>query len=91
MKRFFQSLTMPCEGYTELMSASMDSDLSRLDRFAVRLHTIYCKGCRRYRKQIMQLRRMMGRLDETVQPADEMKLRPEARERMLAALRRKEP
>jgi len=44
MTRFLRFLFMPCEGYTELMSASMDTELSRLDRIAVWLHAVYCLG-----------------------------------------------
>lgn len=91
MRRFFQFLFMPCEGYTELISAAMDGDLSSLDHVAVRLHSTYCKSCRRYRKQIMQLRLMLSRLDENIQHAGETQLTSEARERILIALRRETP
>lgn len=89
MRRFFQFLFMPCEGYTELLSASMDTKLSRLDRFAVRLHTLYCRSCARYRKQIIQLRRVLRGLDDV--PAGDAVLDDDARRRMLAALRREQP
>ena len=91
MRRFFQFLFMPCEGYMELVSAAMDTELSRLDRFAVRLHTTYCKGCRRYRKQALQLRHMLERLDENIQHSGQMQLTARARERILLALRRNAP
>lgn len=83
-----QCLFMPCEGYTELISASMDADLSRLDRFAVRLHATFCKGCRRYRKQVLQLRDMLRHIDENLRNSDAMQLTAEARDRILLALRR---
>ncbi len=91
MRRFFQFLFMPCEGYTELISASMDTDLSRLDRFAVRLHALFCKGCRRYRKQMLQLRSMLRHIDENVRHSDALKLTAESRDRILLALRRETP
>ena len=91
MTRFLQFLFMPCEGYTELISASMDTDLSRLDRCAVRLHATFCKGCRRYRMQVMQLRRMLRNIDENIQQADPLQLNSEARQRILLALRRDRP
>ena len=91
MRRFFQFLFMPCEGYTELISASMDGDLSRLDRVAVRLHSTYCKSCRRYRKQVMQLRLMLQRLDESMPHAGDTQLTTQARERILRTLRRETP
>jgi len=91
MKRFFQFLFMPCEGYTELLSASMDTRLSRLDRVAVRLHTIYCRSCARYRKQIRQLQCVLRGLDDVPPAAGNAVLDDDARRRMLAALRRERP
>ena len=88
MRRFFQFLFMPCEGYAELISTSMDTDMSRLDRCAARLHAIYCRSCRRYRKQVMQLRRMWRRIDENIQHFGPFQLTAEARKRILLALRR---
>ncbi len=86
MKRFFQFLFMPCEGYTELISASMDTDLTRLDRCAVRIHATFCKGCRQYRKQIMQLRIMLRSVDEKMPCIESMQLDDQARSRLLNAL-----
>lgn len=82
---------MSCDGDTDLFSASMDTDLSRLDRFAVRLHATFCKGCRRYRKQVLQLRQMLRSIDETMQNSDALKLPAESRQRMLLALRSDTP
>ncbi len=88
MRRIFHFLFMPCEGHTELISASMDRNLSRSERYALRLHLLYCSGCRRFRKQVAQLRRMFECVDKETNHADTLRLSVEARERILLTLRR---
>jgi hypothetical protein len=43
---------LKCEESTRLVSESMDHDLTPAKRWAVRLHAISCRSCRRFRKQI---------------------------------------
>jgi anti-sigma factor RsiW len=71
----------------ELLSALMDGHVSPTDRFAVRLHTLYCRACGRYRKQILKLRRMLRAIDESGwTAAGEAVLTAEARDRILQNL-----
>ena len=64
---------MNCKQATRLMSEEMDRDLAPGDRLALRLHTLLCAGCARYREQMRFLRqacRQQVAADETV-AADE--------------------
>lgn len=60
-------LNLPCEGLTQLASESLDRDLGRLERVALRSHLIYCAPCRRYVRQIrilrLALRHLAARLE----------------------------
>jgi hypothetical protein len=47
---------------THLASESLDRDLDRLERLALRLHLLYCAGCRRYARQIQLIRSALRRL-----------------------------
>jgi hypothetical protein len=47
---------MNCKQATRLMSQEMDRDLAAGDRLALRLHTLLCSGCARYREQMAFLR-----------------------------------
>ncbi len=49
-------LTLRCEQSTQIVSDSLDRDLSFAERWAVRLHYIGCWSCRRFGRQIRQLR-----------------------------------
>ncbi|MCO6439434.1 MAG: hypothetical protein J5J06_20280 [Phycisphaerae bacterium] len=84
MKRFFQLLFMPCEGIAGLTDGLHDRRLSRTERFAVRFHTLYCRACRRYRKQLVQLRRILHADAGT--PVPDLRLREDARERIIRAV-----
>ena len=52
-------LNMPCRGMTRLASESLDRDLGRFERVALRAHLGYCSPCRRYFRQIRALTRLL--------------------------------
>lgn len=47
---------MTCKEAVRLMSEEMDRELAGGQRFALRLHTLICLGCHRYRQQMSFLR-----------------------------------
>ncbi len=49
-------LNGPCRDMTALISRSMDERLGFWERFGYKLHLLYCRACRRYRKQLVTLR-----------------------------------
>lgn len=90
-KELWRILNLPCEGMARLASESLDRDLSRLERFPLRLHLIYCAACRRYLRQLRVLRDVMRRLAtslETGEPLPGPSLPREVRERIQDALRK---
>ena len=56
LRGFWNLMDLPCEGMSRLASESLDRDLGPLERFALRLHQSYCRGCQRYGKQLRFLR-----------------------------------
>ncbi len=84
-------LTLTCEQSTRLVSESLDRDLPRGERWAVRLHALCCRSCRRYRRQILFLREAVRRgapEPDTSTPVAGASLTPGARERIKRALGR---
>ncbi|MCA1685854.1 MAG: zf-HC2 domain-containing protein [Planctomycetia bacterium] len=55
-------MNLPCREMSRLASESLDRDLSRLERIALRSHSLYCSACRRYARQIVTLRDALRRL-----------------------------
>ena len=79
-------LTLPCSEAARLSSESLDRTIPSHDRLAVRLHTLACRSCRRYRRQLLMIRKITiqaaGQLSTSV-PA----LPDEARERIKRAIK----
>ncbi len=78
---------LSCKEVSELVSQSLDRQLSLRERLGVRVHLMMCRMCRRYRRQITFIskatRQLLGRRSPTTLP-------PEARERIEEALKRQE-
>ena len=84
-RRLWHLLNLPCEEVSELSSQALDRPLARSERLAVRLHTLYCSACRRFRRQLAFLRRVLRRLADA-DPAGPS-LPPEARDRIVRQMR----
>jgi hypothetical protein len=56
-----------CREATKLMSLSLDRDLTRRERLALRFHTMMCRPCQRCQAQFA----LLHRLSETPPKADE--------------------
>jgi len=78
-------LNLPCEGISRLASESLDRDLGPMERIALRSHILYCKACRRYRRQIeylrLAMRKLAGGLEEGI-PSSAPRLPVDVRERI---------
>jgi hypothetical protein len=62
LSEFVRLINRPCRDMTALLSKAMDADLPFRERFAYKLHLLYCTGCRRYRKQLLKLRGTLRRV-----------------------------
>jgi hypothetical protein len=73
----------------------VDRELPLLDRVGLRLHLFLCGACRRYRRSIDMLRRLMSAAAETSPPSGEDGpsdgLPTAAKERILRKLQGKSP
>jgi predicted anti-sigma-YlaC factor YlaD len=90
LKDCWHLLNVRCEGMSRLASESLDRDLTRLERLALRAHIVYCSACRRYLRQIELLkaaaRGWAARL-ETDTPAAGPRLPEDIREAIKRSLR----
>ena len=60
-REIWRLLNLPCQGMTRLASESLDRDLGRVERVALRTHLLICAPCRRYFKQIKILGQTLRR------------------------------
>jgi hypothetical protein len=77
---------LSCKEVTLLASKALDTRLGWGERLGLRLHLLYCQGCRRFRQQIEFLRQAARRDDAPW--ADDVRLPEAARTRIRVALRR---
>ena len=81
---------LSCKQATELMSASVDGEVSLYQRFALRLHLFMCKLCSRRWKQMLFVKDAMHICSERAEEVDFMpdhSLSPEACDRIKNSLR----
>ncbi|CAN5825075.1 hypothetical protein BH11PLA1_BH11PLA1_00700 [soil metagenome] len=57
-------LTMPCREHVVLFSRQLDAPLPRGAAFGLRLHIVYCGGCRRFRAHLRHMQALGGVLAE---------------------------
>jgi hypothetical protein len=90
LKACWRLLNLPCQGMCRLASESLDHDLGRLERFALRSHLLYCVPCRRFQRQIRFLQFAMRRFPGHVkdgEPLPGIDLPVEVSERIRRALK----
>ena len=93
LKAFWCQLNLPCRGMCRLASDSLDHDLGRLGRFALRSHLLCCASCRRFERQIRFLRFAMRRFPGQVEDGELIPgtyMPDEVRERISRALTRED-
>jgi anti-sigma factor RsiW len=90
VREFFRLLNQPCRDMTALLSRSMDRDLPFSERFAYKVHLLYCTACRRYIRQLRLIRDALRRAVDRLAEVDGLPgagLSPAARKRIARALR----
>ena len=82
-----------CNQTTQLVSQSLDRRLTLSERFALRLHLMLCKFCKRFSQQIQIMRVSIKAIIKTIESDDTIKLPSSAKNRIteLAELNRQQP
>lgn len=57
-------LGMPCREHTALFSRQLDEPLPRGIAAGLRIHILYCAGCKKFRAQIRRLRDLAGSIGQ---------------------------
>jgi hypothetical protein len=62
LKNLVRILTLTCDQAARLMSQAQDQPLERPERWALSLHLLICRWCRRYNRQLKLLRAVLTRI-----------------------------
>jgi hypothetical protein len=62
LKKVLLILTLTCDQAAELMSRAQEVTLSRPERWALSLHLLICRLCRKYNRQLKLLRAIMNKI-----------------------------
>jgi len=58
-------VSLSCNKASHLASESLDRELSRNERWALRIHTLVCRNCRRMFAQLKMLRALVSKMPES--------------------------
>lgn len=92
MKNFISAiwllLTLRCKHSSHLISSGMDDEWSGVERWAVWLHYISCRSCRRLRRQVEFVSQAARSLESVFSNSPDLRLSAQARSRLARDLRR---
>lgn len=60
-------VSLSCDEASRLASAAFDGELSRNERWALRLHTLVCRNCHRLVKQLRSMRALLAQMPASSQ------------------------
>jgi hypothetical protein len=68
----FRVLGMPCREHTALFSKQLDEPLPPGIAAGLRIHILYCGGCKKFRAQIHRLRDLAGTIGHDLDSGEAM-------------------
>jgi len=91
MANIKEILTLNCEQASRLLSHQQDAELTRSERWALKLHLLICRACRRYKSQLGMVRKtfsiLRGKADTS---PPELRISDEKRDEIKKTLHNKE-
>lgn len=67
VRNLYKILSLTCEEASHLTSDALDRELSRSERWALRVHRLVCGGCRRFKQQLEMMRTLLAKPPEPLQ------------------------
>ena len=76
---------LSCKQASQIISQSLDKPLTMRERFALKLHLIICKYCKRFSQQVQTLRVAIKQMISSIENNNTIEL-PSAAKNRIAAL-----
>lgn len=71
-----------CKQASQLISKSLDRQLSWRERFAIRFHLFICKYCKRFSLQLKSVHNALNRMSQSIENDQDIKLPSETKNRI---------
>ena len=75
-----------CQQASQMISQSLDRQLTWRERFSLRLHLTMCKYCARFKQQLVTLRTALKRMGDQIEQDETIHLPSEAKARIAKEL-----
>lgn len=79
-------MMLSCKSASRLVSQSLDRPLNWQERLALRFHLVICRHCRRFGKQLQQLRLAINAMVQQTERDTNITLKPEAKQNIANAI-----
>lgn len=77
---------LSCKQASQLISQSLEQPLAMRERFALKLHLLICKYCRRFRQQLQAIGVALKLTARAIESDDTIKMPPEAKQRLIQSI-----
>ncbi len=77
---------LDCKHASQLISKSLDRQLSWRERFAIRFHLLLCKYCKRFSQQLITMRKALKRMSQTIENDPDIRLSDESKSRIAQSI-----
>lgn len=79
-------MLLNCKQTSQLVSQSLDRRLSLGERIAVRVHLCICKYCKRFRQQLLAMRKGLQRMTAAIEQDTQIHMPSETKARIAKVL-----
>lgn len=79
-------MLLNCKQTSQLVSQSLDRRLSLGERIAVRVHLCICKYCKRFRQQLLAMRKGLQRMTASIEQDTQIHMSSETKARIAKVL-----
>jgi hypothetical protein len=77
---------LSCKQASQLISQSLEQPLAMRERFALKLHLLICRYCRRFRQQLQAIRIALKLTAQAIENDDTIKMPSETKQRLIQSI-----
>lgn len=79
-------MMLSCKDVSQIISQSLDRPLTMRERFALKLHLLICKYCKRFSQQLQTIRVALKLTTSAIDNDDTIKMPSETKKRLMQTI-----